>query len=390
MALDVSTLEEITNQNIANFEGQIGQQTPLNDKAFIRVLSVIEAILHTGLYKFGAERAQQNLAISASGDDLDRIGVEFGVIRKDAEPALLTGTLPGVDGTIIPITTIFTGDLNGVRYFMLSASGVVAISVQAEDVGTVGNLQIGDTLTISSQIAGAGTTLTVTQIDNTGTEREDDATYRERVLFVIRATFGGSNAADHKAWAEEVAGVARAYPYSGKPVDDPPPTSYPGDRVVYVEADAKINVDGIAPQSLLDEVRVSLNIDPVTLKSRPALGLIDDTLYVESIRRTTFDVTVRGLSATAGDEAEVKSDITFALDTYFRAIRCFVCGIDLPQLRNDFITDLTVSAVVQDVLDTYGASALEVAFGLPSALPIDEYQLEQGELSKLGAVSYVI
>jgi hypothetical protein len=393
MALNIPTTQEIKEQNVANLETQIGQSAPINDKAFLRVLSAIEALMHTGLYKYAAERGKQNLAISATGSDLDRIGNEYEVIRKAAEATVLTITLPGTNGTVIPATVFFTGDLNGIRYYPDSsatvAAGVATMTVTAEEPGVIGNLQVSDTLSINTQIAGAESTATVTVIDNTGADEETDEAYRERVLFVIRSTFGGSNAADHKAWAEEVAGVRRAYPYSGQPVDDPPPTSYPGDRTIYVEATVAINADGIAPQSLLDEVRESINYDPDTGESRPALGLIDDTLWVESIIRTTFNVTIRGLDVDPTDEGAAKDDIDDALDAYLRGITPFVDGIDLSQDRNDLITDLTVSAIVQDVLNTYGGSAVEVDFALPDTIPLDDYRLEQGELAKLGTVTYV-
>ena len=106
--------------------------------------------------------------------------------------------------------------------------------------------------------------------------------------------FGGGNAADYREWAQEVAGVTRAYPYSGKPValllESSPP-----DRTVYIEADTTIDPDGIAPQALLDEVRATITTDPVTGLARQPLGLTDSTLFVESISRTEFFVGISHL-----------------------------------------------------------------------------------------------
>ncbi len=76
MSLKLPTTQELFNTYLAQFESDLNQSSPLNDKAFLRVLAVIEAGGDQGLYKYAAERALQNLAITATGKDLDRIGLE--------------------------------------------------------------------------------------------------------------------------------------------------------------------------------------------------------------------------------------------------------------------------------------------------------------------------
>ena len=392
MALKIPTTRELSDQNLAGLEGKTGQTAPLTDKAFLRVMAAMEALAQTGLYKFAAERAKQNFALTASGADLDFIGSEFNVIRKPAESAVLAVNLSALDGTLIPATASFIGDANGVRYFLdasaIAAGGVAALSMTSEDPGAAGNLQPGDTVTIVSPIAGASATGTVDTVTTTGADEETDAAYRPRVLFAERATTGGSNATDYKIWAEEVAGVFRAFPYAGKPPVGLA-VSYPGDRTVFVEADVSINPDGIPPASLLDDVRDALNTDPETGLSRPALGLIDSTLYVEPIIRTGATVEIKALETPAGQEAEIQADIETALNTYFENLVMFIAGVDLLQERNDLITDLTIADIVQDVLTGRGASATRVRFKLDTTPYISSYRLEPGELVKLTSVVYV-
>jgi hypothetical protein len=187
---------------------------------------------------------------------------------------------------------------------------------------------------------------------------------------------------------EALAGVVRAYPYSGRPIDDPI-ISEPPDRTVYVEATTTIDPDGIAPQSLLDEVRESITTDPVTGLARQPLGLTDETLFIQSISRLTFFVQINDLTAPPDIEATVKSTIETALSNYFRGIQPFVDSIDAPLDRDDLITDLTVSEVVQDVLNANGSSASGVIFGLLVGESLPQYRLNPGELGKLGTVTYV-
>lgn len=394
MPQNIPTTQEIKDQNLANYESRLAQTSPLADKAFLRVQSAVEALIFTLLYKYAADRAKQALAITATGDGLKLHGDEFEVVRVAAVATVLTFTLPGTNGTIIPAGTDFIGNSNGIRYFSDSSAtitgGIATITATAETVGVAGNLNVSDTLSIGTQIAGAENTATVTIIETTGAEQETEESFLARILFAKRATSGGNNATDYKIWSEVVAGVERAYPFSGKffgsPLD-----SFPGDRTVYIEAVISIHPDGIAPGSLLDSVRTSINTDPDTGLSRPVLGLSDATLDIRTISRRPFYVEVINLDVDAGIETQVKADIESALTTYFLTVSPFVDGIDLPQERNDLITDVTLSTIVQSAITDAGGSVDDVDFGIaPGVFTSTSYRLDPGELAKLGSVVYSV
>lgn len=391
MALILPTTKESFETFLANLESELGQTSPLNDKAFLRVLAAAESAQFTGIYKWAGYSIKGVLAITAVGDQLDVIGANYRITRIPSEPAQFTITLPAATGTVIPITVDFVGDANNIRYSVDSAviavAGVATINITAKTTGVAGNLNVSDTMTIGFPIAGAESQATITVITNTGAERETDDVYRQKILDQIRATPGGGNSADYRLWSQEVAGVARAYPFAGKPVTSSL-SSAPPDRTVYIEATTSIDPDGIAPQSLLDEVRDSITEDPETGISRQPLGLTDDTLYVESIVRTTFFVTVSDIVIDTSIEAQAKTDIETALDDYFRVVRPYVDGLDSPIDRNDAITDPKVGEIVQDVVGSYGGSVGGVAFDVTPGTSISRYQLNSNELGKLGAVAY--
>lgn len=397
MSFELPTTQEQFDIYLANLEARLNQDSPLSDKAFSRVLSIAMAISATSLGKYAAWQVKQVLAITASESGLTILGAEYGVTRKAAEATVLEADLPGVNTTVIPQTIDFIGDANGVRYRLDSSatigvptSGIAELSMTAEDLGVVGNLLVGDTLSIGTQVAGAETVATVTAITNTGANQEGLEAWRQRILDEIRSTYGGGNAADYRIWSQEVAGVTRAYPYAGKPVAlllD----SRPLDRTVYIQADTTIDPDGIAPQNILDDVRDSITTDPVTGLARQPLGATDDTLYVESISRTEFYVQISSLSIPDDLVAKAKSEISDALIAYFVTITPFVGGLDSVVDRNDKITDLTVSNEVQDVLGANGGTANSVAFSTVLGDSIPEYQLSMGELAKLASegITYV-
>lgn len=390
MPQPIPKTQDIKDQNVANFESKLAQTVPLNDKAFLRVLSAGEALVAASMYRYAAERVLQNFAMTATGDGLVLIGTEFGVLKKAAVATVLIFTLPGTNGIIIPAGTDFIGDSNGVRYFSDASAtitgGFATITATAENVGVIGNLIVSDTLTIGTQVAGAENIATITVVDTTGADEEEEEAYRERVLFAIRSTTGGNNPTDYKVWAEAVAGVETAFPLGGK---IPPATSYPGDRTIFVEAETSIHADGEAPASLLTSVRDAITTDPETNLARPLLGLSDSTLFVVSITRRPFYIEITNLDVASGILVQVKADIESALTTFFLSMSPFVDGIDLDQQRNDLVTDVILSKIVQDAIADTGGSVDEVAFGIVIATFTDvQYRLDPGEKAKLGSVTY--
>jgi uncharacterized phage protein gp47/JayE len=391
MAFPQPTTKEQFEINLANFENKLNQESPLNDKAFLRVLAAVQAGQGTGIYKSAADLALGVLAITATGEALDIIGNNYGVPRKAAEAAQFIIDLPAVDSTVIPITVDFVGDSNGLRYSVdasaIASGGSATINVTAKTTGSDGNLNVSETMTIGRTIPGAESVATITTITNTGVNRESDEDYRPRVLDAIRTAPGGGNSADYRLWAQEVAGVARAYPFAGQPVGSGL-ESVPPDRVVYIEATTDIDPDGLAPQSLLDEVRAAITADPDTGITRQPLGLTDDTLYVESIVRTTFFVTISELSVDPNVEAQVKADIDTALTTYFRSVRPYVDGLDSPNDRSDTMTDASVSEIINGVVRGAGGSVSGIAFDVTPGTSIPKYQLNANETAKLGGITY--
>jgi len=224
MAIDIPTTTEINEQNISNFEVRIGQTIPTNDRAFVRVLSAIEAGLFTSHYKYAVDRILQNLALTATGDDLDRIGTNYRVYRKAAIAWVGTIDQPAANGTTIPITVDYVADASGIRYIVnaaaVAAGGSATVSVTAAEPGENGSLSASDTLTIGRQIAGiTSTTATFASTVTAGVDRETDTEYRRRILNEIRTVGGGGNSADYRTWAEAVTGVSRVFPFAGAPVD---------------------------------------------------------------------------------------------------------------------------------------------------------------------------
>lgn len=381
MAVNIPTTKQLFEENLSNYEQKINQESPLNDRAFLRVTAQNEAGAFTTLYKYGQERALQNLVQTATDGDLDRLGSEYDVPRNPAAAAQFTATLPATTGTIIPSTTIFTGVNNGVKYISIgsvtASAGVATLTLRSTEVGVIGNLNVFDTLKIQSQISGATTTATITAQAITGAELETDEAYRSRILEVIQNPPQGGATTDYRIWAKTVSGVKNAFPYSG--------LTSPGDITVYVEATVAVSPpDGIPNSGLLDQVEDAILYDESGLRSRMPLGVAN--LFVEPITRTSLFTNITGL--VVDNEAAVKDDIETALDNYYRSREPFIQGLTLQQEKSNTITAPDVGSIVNDVVRAAGGTVQNVSFGLAPLGVLPEYILTGGELGKSGGANY--
>jgi hypothetical protein len=159
-------------------------------------------------------------------------------------------------------------------------------------------------------------------------------------------------------------------------------------RTVYVQCTPSIQADGIAPGGLLTSVTAAIQKNANQLANQP-LGLTMDSLWVLAISRTAFYVTVVGLSPGSSTSGVLQAAIQAALTTYFTGLAPFVDGLDPVFGRNDIITQISVSGVIQSVLKNYGASCQGVSFGTSAGAYLSSYQLGAGELAKLASVTYL-
>jgi hypothetical protein len=390
MAIETQTTQERAYRNIAIFESKLSQTVPATDKAFFRVISVGLAMIETEQVKKLADDAKQNLAISATSGLTD-LGADRGIVQDKAVATVLTITVPGTNGTIIPATRSWVNTTTGIRYFAAAsapiASGTASIQVTADTAGTAGNMSVSETLSIDSSVPGASDTGTVASVDITGAEEESQESFRSEILEDQRSQCGGANSADYRKWANVVEGVAQSYPYSGLPWDDAG-VDAPPDRTVYVEADTTIDPDGIPPTSLLDQVEAAIINNPDSGAENQPLGIENSTLYVEPIRRTPIYTEVRGLDVPATQLSSIQTQIENGIEAFLRSLQPFIDGLDFVGDKNSIVSDPILSRLVQDIVDTVGGSFDGLAFGLTAVNFIPSYEMGEGETAKSGGVVF--
>lgn len=382
-----------TRENIALFEQSLGQKIPISDRSFLYQLSVANASLSVSIDKKAELAVRENLATTASIEGLTEIGrQELGRDPFSATASTVTATFSVGDGIVIPPATVFISSENGFSFvtdvsYIGTAIGTLDITVISELTGGQSGVSVGSEMTLQTPIVGVSDSGTVSTVIHAGIDAEGTEEYRTKVLDRIRSQGGGSNSADYRDWAQEVAGVLRAYPYSAQFDENGDSIGGPSSRTVFVQATESIDPDGIAPQSLLDEVRQSIITDPSTLRNRICMGVPNSTLFVESVRRISFDVQVFGTDQTW--PVEVIDAISYELDRYFQTLIPSIEGLDPVAGRTNSVTEVSISNIINDVSLQYGKNASSVSFSLTGVgIPITRYQLPAGALAKLNSVVY--
>ena len=114
------SLADLKTTFLQEYESKINQDSPLNNKAFLRITAAVLAIIAMIMQREVLAETKENLAISASRSGLITIGNNYDLPIKNEVSAVLKIELPAVTGTVIPSLTNFTGDDNGIIYYNIS------------------------------------------------------------------------------------------------------------------------------------------------------------------------------------------------------------------------------------------------------------------------------
>jgi uncharacterized phage protein gp47/JayE len=159
--------------------------------------------------------ARQAIPGLSSRQFLDGWLQTYGMARKEAALSSGGATGTGANGTLLTAGTLLVHEASGRQFKVLAdvavAAGVVAVQVQALQVGAAGNLQAGSELRLVSSVAGIDPVFMVSAGTAGGAddESDDEAVYRlkQRLSF---APMGGAPA-DYARWALASPGITRAW-----------------------------------------------------------------------------------------------------------------------------------------------------------------------------------
>lgn len=396
MALVTPTTEEIKDQIIGQVEASISQTIPILPRAFTRFFAKVLAGIFMILYKYAGWMFLQIFVRTASFDETEVLGVkvtplvEWGRLIGVGDPGAATQSELLLDITVttqtgsLPAGTQAVSNKNAITYILLSPVTLDAATKQgtfraASDVdggtggGTIGNLDPDDIVSFVNPLANVERDMTVDSVTTTGVDAETEAAYRQRVIDRFQKQPQGGAGVDYEIWGEEVTGVINVYPYTGAI----------GFVDVYVEVATSIDPDGIAPQSILDDVTEAITFDDGSQTRKP----INAFLNTQSITRIGFDVNVIGLNV--DDPTTVEANITTAIESYFLERAPYIDGVT-PLPRTDKLQVSNVTSIVDSFTSAVNGSftGVTIFFEISAVEVTTEYQLGIGEKIKAVSVNF--
>lgn len=212
------TLDALRQQARAAFEARLpGADAGLRFAAINILSDVVAASTHLQ-HGHLDWITRQVIPDTAEGEYLTRWADIFGLVRKPAAQADGDVTLTGLAGTVLPAGRTLTR-ADGTAYVTqasatIGGGGTASVAVQAVAGGLAGNAEAGVRLTLSVAVVGIEGSVTVGADGLTGGAAEEaDAELRGRLLLRIRQPPQGGAARDYEAWALELPGVTRAWPF---------------------------------------------------------------------------------------------------------------------------------------------------------------------------------
>lgn len=367
---NIPTTAVIRDRIISDIESKIGQETPLLQKAFTRVLATAISGAFTILYKYGQWSKDQIFTSTQDYDSLELKGDQYNIPKTAAVPAKLTADFTGTDAALIPAGQQFRGNSNGLVYsvddLIEIEAGTASDGITCLTAGDAGTLTVGSVVTILSPISGIDNQATISAIVIEGEDEEDIENYRGRIQAREKLPPQGGSLNDYRAWAREVADITTVFAW-GKREES---TITAGYVLVYPLSDGE---DRIPSAAKLTEVKEYIG-DPERAPTQCV------KIEVLAMTERDFDIDV---SALTPNTAEIRNAFETNVTEYL-----------LEREPKQFINQVEY----KNVISRSGIEAIAINSGAESitlelfidgtATPIESHTLLYYELAKLGSVTF--
>ncbi|EJL7739020.1 baseplate J/gp47 family protein [Salmonella enterica] len=295
MPQNIPSQQALLDQYLETLANQLPDVDETEDSDSVIRGNATASLVH-GLYQYTAWVLRQMFADTADSEWLEIHAAQRGLRRKQPTAASGTVILTGTPGQTFSRGLTFRVRGKGTLYRITEdgvtdASGQATVSAHATDTGTDGNLQDGQTGTLTTTPPGLDPVVTIVRLTG-GTDVEKDAALLARLLDVLRKPAAGGNAHDYKVWAMSVDGVGEAW-------------VYPLRRGIGTVDVIITGTDGLPSDETLKAVQTFIDrVRPVTAKNFLVLA---PTLQPEDV---TVEIAVADSTTLAAVTAGVKSAIT--------------------------------------------------------------------------------
>lgn len=244
--------------------------------------------------------ADRCFVMTATGDDLDKVGADYGLPRRESVAAIVYLQIEGEQFAVInnQVKAIYNNLVYTVQeYKKINSSGVATVKAQCETLGTIGNVPAETITQFITQYQGLRT-VTNPEPAFDGFDKEDDEIYRQRILDYLAEDATNANEAQYNKWAREVEGVEKAVIKSAE-------TMGAGNVGVYISA-----IDTTVSEELKQRVKEYIeSVQPIN-----ATVIVNGLEYVE----INIDATV--VLKDGFEPTDVKDELTELLKQYLPTV----------------------------------------------------------------------
>ena len=209
------TRTELARQALADLAYALGLYALLRTSPLAALAKVI-AGLANGIYGYVDWLARQAIPVTATGEFRQMWAALVSITDKPASAASGPLGFTGTVGKVLPEGTRIIRSATGGTYLTaaiatVNTSGVLAVTVEAEDAGAAGNAGAGEEFVISGSVDGINAVGSATGPIAGGADAEREEAARLRMLERYAAPPQGGAKTDYIRWAKEVAGVTRVW-----------------------------------------------------------------------------------------------------------------------------------------------------------------------------------
>ena len=279
--------------------------------------------------------ADRAFVTTAEGEDLDRVGADYGIERRLSAAAIVYLEITGDEFAIINqnVKAIYNNLVYTVQeYKKINSSGIAIVKAKCESMGVIGNVPANTITQFLTNYAGLRT-VTNPNPAYDGFDKEDDEIYRQRILDYLASDSANCNKEQYETWAREVVGVLKAVV---KGADD---GMGAGNVGVFISA-----IDTTVSEELKQTV-----YDYINKKQ-----FINATLIVDSLNYVNIDVSANVILKEGYSNIDIADQFKIKLKNYLNTVEKVVSYFRISELLFDCggledVTDYTLNGFADSV-----------------------------------------
>lgn len=261
------------------------------------------------------EIADKCFVLTAKGEDLDKVGADYGMPRRESQQAIVYLTITGEENATVNTTVkaIYNNLVYTVQeYKKIGASGSVVVKAKCETYGTIGNIEAETINQFITNYQGLNSVINLEPAYD-GFNREDDETYRQRIKDYLAEDATNANEAQYKKWASDVVGVDKVVIKSAEVVGA-------GNVGVYISS-----LEGEVSEELKDAVYTHID----------ELQPINATVIVNSLNYVPVNISATVVIKDGYTTNDIKAEMKYQLKNYLNTVQNVVSYFKIAELLYD-------------------------------------------------------